>query len=59
MNPSREHILNKIRALRQDVIEAPAIPEFDVAEDLISTFKISSAANKGEVIDREAFVALL
>ncbi|KEO75712.1 LutC/YkgG family protein [Anditalea andensis] len=59
MNPSREYILNKIRALRQEVVEAPIIPEFEVAEDLVSTFKISSAANKGEVIDREAFVALL
>jgi len=59
MNPSREHILNKIRALRQEVIIAPIVPEFDVAEDLVSTFKISSAANKGEVIDREAFVTLL
>lgn len=59
MNPSRENILNKIRALRQEVVEAPAIPEFDVAEDLVSNFTISSSANKGEVIDREAFVSLL
>jgi len=59
MNPSREHILNKIRALRAEVIEAPVIPEFDVAEDLLSTFTISSTANKGEVIKKEALITLL
>jgi len=59
MNPSREHILNKIRGLRQEVVDPPVIPEFEVAEDLLSTFTISSAANKGEVIDGKAFVSLL
>lgn len=59
MNPSREDILNKIRSLRLEIEEAPAIPEFEVAEDLISTFTISNIANKGEIIDREAFITLL
>jgi len=59
MNPSREHILNKIRALRSEVIEAPVIPDFAVAEDLESAFTISSSANKAEVIDREALISLL
>ena len=59
MNPSREQILNKIRALHTAVIEAPVIPDFEVAEDLISAFTLSSSANKAEVIDIESLITLL